>query len=188
MDEAVLRFIVDHRTPLLDDVALFLMHVGQSKVSFFGVIALTMWWTLRHRAWAWGVAVSLAAVSAVLLAAVVKAVVQRPRPPFQTALTVAYGWSMPSSVAMLCAAMGLAVVAGWQHRTRRGRALAIAVVGGLVLVFSVAVLYLGVHWATDVLVGWALGAVLGVVALPFGRLAERLALARWPRLARPAAT
>ncbi len=183
MDEAVLRFIVDHRTPLLDDIALFLMRVGQSKVSFFVVIGLTVWWTLRHRAWAWGVGVSLAAVGAVLLAAVLKAIIERPRPPLESSLTEALGWSMPSSVALLCAAMGVAVVVGWRHRTGRGRALAVAVIGSLLLVFSAAVLYLGAHWATDVLAGWVLGVLVGLASLPFGRLTERLALARWPQLA-----
>ena len=42
------------------------------------------------------------------------------------------------------------------------------------VVVGAAMVYLGAHWLTDVLVGWAVGAgVAAALAVPFRRLARR---------------
>lgn len=178
IDERTMRFIVDHRTPVLDDVALVLMHVGQSDISSVVVVLATLAVTVRTRRWSWGIGVCIAAVGALVVAKVGKLLIQRPRPPVADAMVVAHGWSMPSSVAVLCAAMAVAAVVGWTDPQPGGRRRGAIAVTVLALIFGWAVMYLGAHWLTDVLVGWALGALVGLAAVPLGRWVATL-LQRW---------
>ena len=170
MDQWVANWIEAHRTPWLNDLARFLMHVGQSEIAPIVVLAATLLVAVRWRQWAWGAAVAIAAVTATIVAAVAKAVIDRSRPPLSLAMVVAPGSSMPSSVALLCAAMGVAAVFGWERPTPAGRRRAVVVVSAVVLLFGAAVVYLGAHWTSDVLVGWAAGIVVGAVSIPLGRV------------------
>ena len=169
MDSDALTFIVDHRTPVLDDVALFLMYVGQSWASVVLVILAILLITVRNRQYSWGVGVCVAAIGAVVVAAAGKAIIDEPRPPFELALVAARGSAMPSSVAVLTAAMAVAAVRGWVEPSERGHRRAVLAAVSVVALFGGAVLYLGVHWLSDVLVGWALGIAVGLAAVPLGR-------------------
>lgn len=175
LDDRVMQLVVDHRTPLLDDLALLLMHVGQSDLTALALILVTLAVTVRTRRWTWGAGVCVAAAGALVVAGIGKALVGRPRPAVADALVVAHGTAMPSSVAVLSAAMAVAAVLGWTDPRPGGRrrgALAVAIVAAI---FGWAVIYLGAHWLTDVLVGWVLGAAVGVAAVPVGRaIAEGL--------------
>ena len=82
----------------------------------------------------------------------------------------ARGSALPSSVAVLSAAMAMAAVVGWEQPRPGGRRLAAIVATSVVVLFGAAVIYLGVHWTTDVLVGWTLGALVGLAAVPAGRV------------------
>ncbi|MCU1499150.1 MAG: hypothetical protein JWM47_3103 [Acidimicrobiales bacterium] len=165
-------FIVEHRSSGLDEVALFLAAVGRSAISTVVVVVATLAAAVRRRQWAWGAAVSLAAIGSVALAAVGKALIERPRPPSSQAILVAHGSSMPSSVALLCAGMATAAVLGWEPPAHGRRRVALAWVSVVALVFGAAVVYLGVHWISDVLVGWGLGCAVGAAAVPTGRVAS----------------
>ena len=169
MDQGILTWVVDHRTPWLDHLAFFLKDVGQSPVSVVAVAMATLIATFRTRQWAWGLGMVLAASGAIVASALAKAIVQRPRPPVDDALVVAHGWSMPSSVAMLCAALGVALVAGWDTGGRPHQRSSIAIVVGVAALFGWAVVYLGAHWASDVIVGWALGAAIGAASVAVAR-------------------
>ena len=170
MDRWVANWVEAHRTPWLNDLARFLMRVGQGEAAPIVVVAATLAVAVRWRQWAWGAAVAIAAVGATVVSMVAKAVIGRPRPPLSLAMVVAPGSSMPSSVAVLCAAMGVAAVFGWERPTREGHRRAAIVMTGVVLLFSVAVVYLGAHWTTDVLVGWAVGIAVGAASIPLGRV------------------
>lgn len=182
MDLHILQFIVMHRRWSIDEVTLAMKEVGESSMARLVVIALVLAIAVRGRRWAWGVAVSLAACAAIVVADVAKAMIGRPRPPEHLAMVPLSGTAMPSSVSLLCAAMGVAVVVGWDRRGRPRRWGAVAAVAAVVGAFGFAVVYLGAHWPSDVLVGWAMGAIVGVVAVvvsvPLVAGARRL----WPWL------
>lgn len=175
MDQAVLQFVTDNRSRVGNDLALLLMHVGQSNVTALLLVATALAVTVRARQWTWGAAVCTAAVGATAVSIVAKAAIERPRPPIEHALVVAPGWSMPSSVGVLSAAMAVAAVWGWDRPTPKGHRTAVIVAASVVVTFGAAVVYLGVHWTSDVLVGWAVGAAIGAASIPVGRwIAERL--------------
>ena len=64
---------------------------------------------------------------------------------------------MPSSHALITSAIVVAVVMAdwWTSDRLRRAALVVGVVGCLMV--GAAMVYMGAHWVTDVLVGWALG-------------------------------
>lgn len=114
-----------------------------------------------------GLAVAGAFGSYVLL----KALVQRPRPPLADARYLARDFSFPSGHATIAAAVGLGLAYLLAFRLLpRVRSLpgllrdtlaigAFAVAALLALAVGVARVYLGVHYPSDVLAGWALGAL-----------------------------
>ena len=64
----------------------------------------------------------------------------------------------------------LAVILGAGEPRRDVRALFFACAVALILAVGVSRVYLGVHWPTDVLAGWALGAAIALVAMTALRL------------------
>jgi undecaprenyl-diphosphatase len=88
-----------------------------------------------------------------------------------TRLTVETSASLPSGHSLMAAlGLGLTVIAvltllGPDGSARRAVARAATVLVGAVLVVAIGVsrAYLGVHWTTDVLAGWLLGAALTAI-------------------------
>ena len=95
-----------------------------------------------------------------LLAAVLKLVIHRPRPPYAAEFLQHYSWSFPSGHAMgsLIGYGMLAYVLAllWIHR--RSAQISMALVAALLIVaIGLSRLYLGVHYFSDVVGGYAAG-------------------------------
>lgn len=165
LDEEVARWCAAHRTHALDEVVLWLAgrdaYLGFIALAAIVAIALSVWfggWIPIAR-----VALVLAAVS--FMTGWIKPALDRPRPPADLALFPVIGPSMPSSHALMTSAMIVAVVMAdwWASAWLRRAALGVGVVGCMVI--GAAMVYLGVHWLTDVLVGWVIGAGLAAVLM-----------------------
>lgn len=165
LDVDIMRFVAAHRTPALTWLAEAVKEAGDSR-QVLGVLAVAAFAVVvALKAWRVGAAAVLALIAASLATGVLKAVVERPRPDAGLALLPVEGWAMPSGHAARTAAVSLAVLvaAGWSASgERRAAALTLA---GAVVAANVAVgafmVYLGAHWPSDVLAGWALGAAVG---------------------------
>ena len=181
LDDQIMRFVAAHRTPALTTVAQAVQTAGDSRqvLWLLGTAGLAV--VLALRVWRVGAATVVALVAASLAADALKALVQRPRPDAGLAMLPLDGWAMPSGHAARVAAVSVAVLvaAGWSASGgRRAQALALAWTVGVVnAAVGACMVYLGAHWPTDVLAGWALGAGLGWTA---GRLARIRARARTP--------
>jgi membrane-associated phospholipid phosphatase len=95
-----------------------------------------------------------------LLTALLKLAIHRQRPPYADTFLVNFSWSFPSGHAMesLIAYGMLAYLAGvlWIHR--RSAQIAVAASAGLLVVaIGVSRVYLGVHYFSDVVGGYAAG-------------------------------
>ncbi|MET9960527.1 phosphatase PAP2 family protein [Streptomyces sp. NPDC006326] len=192
---AVLTALVVARwKPLLryDDEAVLRLHayaVGHPGVTRL-VRILTDWvwdpWTMRALAavaclWLWRrggreralrIAVATAAAAAVQQA--LKAVVGRERPMWPDPVATAHFAAYPSGHAMtatvVCALLlWLLPGPGARRGAWVGAAWALAAVSVLGVGFTR--VYVGVHWPSDVVGGWLLGAALAAlaIALPLGR-------------------
>lgn len=170
-DVTLLNEVAEHRTSGLTQVARVVMLVGQSRISYAVAVALGVLVAWRLRAWWYLLGSAIAFLLAIWLAAVGKDLVDRPRPPESLALVHASGWAMPSDVAAMTAAAAVPVVVlGLRRASRAGRLLAAAPVL-VTLLGGISTVYLGAHWFSDVLAGWALGALTGgaVVVAPRAR-------------------
>lgn len=158
IDPVIWEWAVTHRTPALTAVAKIITEVGSTLA--MGVIAtvtvVALW--IRGRR---GNAALVAVVSAGagMLVTIGKATVGRQRPPEEFRLVTETNESFPSGHALASAAIVgvLLVVFVPMIRSTAWRATAIG--GGVLFVVAIgwSRIYLGVHWATDVIAGWLTG-------------------------------
>ena len=120
--------------------------------------------------------VLVAVVGGAIISSVLKLGFDRPRPELVARLVDVHTLSFPSGHAMLSAVTYLtlgALVARVQGEPR-SRAYLMGVALVLTLLIGVSRVYLGVHWSTDVLAGWCVGAAWALVCwLVAARLEQR---------------
>jgi undecaprenyl-diphosphatase len=164
-DEAVLlafREGGDPNDPLgpgwVEELARDVTGLGSAVVLAFATLAATGFFLLRRK-WHLAIYVAAAVASGSIASLLLKSGFDRPRPDLVAHGQYVYTASFPSGHSMLSAVAFLtlgALLAGAQ----KGRAMQLYVLGLsalLALAVGVSRVYLGVHWPTDVLGGWAAG-------------------------------
>lgn len=182
LDDPVTRWLVARRTPWLTQAMQSITELGSAWVIVPLLVVVTGIVVTRSdaRLFAWVPVVS--AAGAALLVLAVKLAIARPRPTIGEIVAAADGFSFPSGhSAQAVATYGaLAWVATrLAQGVPRWRFWGPAAVLAALIGFSR--LYLGVHWLSDVVGGFTLGAawlVLTVGALTAGRLRARIRGAR----------
>lgn len=163
LDEPVLDALRAARDPVVTVVAVAVTDLGGGWGRCALGVVVGVLAARRERAWWPVVAVALGLAVAPALNGALKALLDRERPPLGQALLSPADASFPSGHAMGAAAA--AVVLGWVVTRTARRPGAAAPAAAAAVVFAVAVgvtrVYLGVHWPTDVLAGWAAGAAVG---------------------------
>lgn len=170
IDRPVTRWLAEHRVDWVTDTMEVVTGLGSSMLlaPLLGAVGLV--WLVRTRRWGVVLFLALALGGALVATDVVKDLVARPRPGSAYAAVPASGFAFPSGhTAAATAAFGAlayihgSVIESW---ARRVTVWAVAVL--LTLLVGLSRLYLGVHWLTDVLGGYALAAVwVGVVVTAF---------------------
>lgn len=155
MDEAVLLWMYEHSTPFLDSWALKLSTLGSSVVAVMIVlVASAFLWIGRHR---WTLAVLWSAMlGSAVLSTTLKAAFARPRPMLWER-THASEASFPSGHAMSAVVIygTLAYLVARLESERWMRFLTFGVAGVAILIIGLTRLYLGVHYPSDVIAGYA---------------------------------
>ena len=102
----------------------------------------------------------IAIVGGWLLSSLLKASYERPRPDLVPHEAIVYTASFPSGHAMMSAITYLTLAALLSRTEPRWRLKAYLLLTAIVIAILVGIsrVYLGVHWPTDVLAGWAVGA------------------------------
>jgi undecaprenyl-diphosphatase len=186
-DEAVLHWL--HPGPnfkdaigpaWLDHAMLDLTSLGSLAV--LGLVALMVTGYLllqKQRLEALSLIVGLA--GGLLLSETMKQVFERTRPPEIYRAAEALNASFPSGHALLSTVFYLTMAAMLARALKRRRLKAYVIGVGISLALMVGItrVYLGVHWASDVLAGWCLGAAWATACW----LAETLLLRRWGKAA-----
>jgi undecaprenyl-diphosphatase len=110
-----------------------------------------------------------------VLVEAVKMVVARPRPHLVAHLVDVPTYSFPSGHATASAVtfLTLGTLLARVQRRRRVKAYVIGTAVGLTLMIGVSRIYLGVHWPSDVLAGWCLGAAWALLCGQVGAWLQR---------------
>jgi membrane-associated phospholipid phosphatase len=161
IDQTVLDWFVEQREPWLNTVMQVVTVLGSSVLLIPLVVVVGAWFWYRH-----GTArpFTLLAVSyggAYVVSQSLKVIIGRPRPPSGVAIGDYSSYAFPSGHATQAAALWLmlAVVLAAGGPSSRHRVWVWSVAVFTVAVVGVTRLYLGVHWLTDVLGGWAFGSL-----------------------------
>jgi len=142
------------------------------------VVAVSVVMLLLHRRRFQAGVFAAAVVAGQVLAQVTKHLVGRDRPDLVPHLDQVYSASFPSGHSAMSPIVyfTLAGILAAGEPSRAAKTLLLGVAALLVLCICVSRVYLGVHWPTDVLAGWAMGTAVALVAtLALHRLAPHRA-------------
>lgn len=121
------------------------------------------------------VVVALSSLGGMLLNHILKIGFDRPRPDLVSHLAEVHTLSFPSGHAMLSAiiylTLGALLSRSQQSPVLKLYILAVAIL--VTMVVGISRIYLGVHWPTDVLGGWCIGAAWAICCLQLHRYLEK---------------
>lgn len=142
---------------------------GFTVLWMLGLAAVGYLLLLGNRVQALGIAASLAGAS--LINSALKGLFGRDRPDLVPHLTYADSASFPSGHAMISAAIyltiGLALAQAQTSSAARTWLVGLSVL--LVVMIGASRVFLGVHWPTDVMAGWAFGALWALLVFVIER-------------------
>ena len=168
MDSEILLAVAKKRTPWLTTTAMDVTALGSiTLVVLFSAFTLLVLLVLRDRLGA--LQLLAASAGAGILTLVTKNIIERIRPEEAEQLIVVSGFSYPSghsvSTSALYLTIAIVAVRYVQHSGARA-AIILAVLAVLIMVGASRV-YLGVHYATDVVSGISLGAAWALLLAGF---------------------
>ncbi len=175
-DMAILRAAQSLRSvhPWVTEVMRDLSGLGSTSVlTLFTVIAGGYLLVVRARLTA--LLVVAAVITGTLGVSLLKAQFDRPRPDADLAVFVTPGMSFPSGHATISAIVFLTVAALLANTRIRAmeRTYILAMATLMTLLVGLSRIALGVHWATDVVAGWAFGAAWALAWLSLARRLSR---------------
>lgn len=158
IDTQILLTIRQWHTPVLDQIMVFLSDLGRPTVLLIASLLLAIP-LLRLRRRAETMTIALAALGAVLLNQLLKNWFARTRPELWQRIVAVKYYSFPSGHAMV--SMVVYGILGYLLSVHfpRWRVLIGSLTALLIGAIGFSRLYLGVHWPTDVVAGYAAGLV-----------------------------
>jgi len=170
IDQTMLSWIDDHRTSALTTAMKLVTWLGSAALLYAATLMAAVYWIRRDHDWRPGAMLVASLAGSTVLYNIFKRIIERPRPPAPDALAAYAHWSFPSGHAtqsMAFAAM-LIVLISSRHRSIWQPVVACA----CVLAVGASRVYLGAHWFTDVLGGYALGAAWASLVVAIGLTAR----------------
>jgi len=158
VDQSVLTWVGEHRSSGVTSAMRTVTWLGSAAVLYPATLVLALYWWRRERDWRPGAMLAASLAGSTALYNIFKRIIERPRPPASDALGTYSHWSFPSGHATQCMAFfAMLLVLAWLTGRPRLRLSAVATAPVVVLAVGASRIYLGAHWFTDVLGGYALG-------------------------------
>jgi undecaprenyl-diphosphatase len=159
LDHPVATFVAAHRTRGLTVVMAAVSSAGGPAGMAVLALAAGLLLGVAWRSWTPVALMAVTAIGVIGLTMAFKAALGRPRPPLAQAVAAADGFGFPSGHA--AAAAAICGAAAWlcsiRMRSWRARTGVWAAAAMLAALVGLSRVYLGVHWATDVIGGWIFG-------------------------------
>ncbi len=166
MDLYISHLIQGLRAPALDAVMLFFTYLGNWEVVLIAVMIACAFYAVK-KMWNYILAILFSVGGGEAMVWILKHIVQRPRPLFSNDLVFEKSFSFPSGHAFAAVAfyglLAYFLICATKNRFLKIFSVIVCVL--LALTIGISRIYLGVHWPTDVLAGFALGAAWLAVAL-----------------------
>lgn len=187
VDLAVLRFVYSHGDPSLTTGVVVFEAVFSPEVLLLagaaagGLLLLLGWRRREPQNLFSGIVLLAAAFGTGVLIELFKFLFDRPRPPTSLQLVPETGLGFPSGHAMAALVIGAAAVyvlslrrperwgGSWKAKVRIG-----LVVFALVFLVGLGRVYMGAHYPSDVLAGWALGGIWASLCLTAAEVLRKL--------------
>jgi undecaprenyl-diphosphatase len=146
---------------------------GISVLALFGLFVVTF--LIIQRKWLSSLLLVIGLAGGVLLSEGLKAVFERERPPAAVQAVETLNASFPSGHALLATLfyLSLAIMLTRAFPKRRLKVFVLCVGIALAVLVGLTRVYLGAHWASDVLAGWAVGAAWAMALWLISYAAER---------------
>ena len=171
-DQAIIDAL---RSPLIHDLLVPLRAITElgSTWAVIVVAVVAFAFAAAIGPWRHGVIAAITILLASIANAVLKVAIRRERPELLDPLIVERGFSFPSGHSALgMVAYGiLAVLVSRSRLPRPWRTAIIIGLGALVALIGISRIWLGVHYPTDVIAGWAAG---GVIVLAYAAITRRV--------------
>ena len=160
-DAPIVQWIAGHREAWLTDVLLVVTQWGNTGAQTIVMAVVGLASAVVARSWLPVVVAATGGGGIAVVISLAKHVVGRQRPPLADALLRPGGYSFPSGHAAGAAAVGMLcawMVCRWVAHRRVVQIAIWAVTAALIVLIGFSRVYLAVHFPTDVLAGWFLGA------------------------------
>ena len=148
-------------SPVLTAVAIAITQAGSAYGTVGGGLAVTAWLAFRGQRWLAAVLGATVLGERIVIDGM-KLLIDRNRPAFDLHPVVTHSSSFPSGHAGNSMAVFLSIALIAVPRVHRRLAVALALLASVVVGSTRP--YLGVHWPSDVIGGWSLGAAIAIVA------------------------
>jgi membrane-associated phospholipid phosphatase len=167
IDLPIVRYAAEHRVIWLNHAMQAITRIGNDLSLWATILVAGAILRLITRSWQPLLILIIALVGATFLDRALKIAVARPRPPLNLSLVAENDWSFPSGHATKSAAVyfSLAYLFARNEFGPLVDTLSYALGAGLPILIGVSRVYLGVHWPSDVVAGWALGVIWAAAVL-----------------------
>lgn len=156
-DSTVLNALLELRSPLGIQAFSIITEFGSAAFAIVAtaLICLFLW---RRGLFAHAYGLLFTVGGAIGTSVVLKSIVERARPPVEWRAVVETGYSLPSNHATASAALfGFLVYLTWGLAPQKWRLLLAGLCFFAILLVGFSRIYLGVHYFSDIIVGYAIG-------------------------------
>lgn len=156
-DSTILQTLLEMRTPFGIQLFAIITEFGSAAFAIVAAALICLYlWRRDLLAYAYGLVFAVG--GAIGTSVVLKSIVERARPPVEWRAVVETGYSLPSNHATASAALyGFLAYIVWNAAPQKWRLPLIALCILAILLVGFSRIYLGVHYFSDILIGYVIG-------------------------------